>query len=83
MIPSVLDIILEEAEDVSKSKDTRFEPSETFTLPGVGDLAAGAPSSKKRGSIRAPFEPEVSPHTDELEEDVAANDPILDDLPIW
>lgn len=83
MIPSVLDIILEEAEDVSKAR-TQQEPSTTFTKPmGVGPLGAGADSSRRKGSIRDPFEPEVSGTDEELEDDVAANDPILDDLPIW
>ena len=53
MIPSVLDIILGEAEDVSKAR-TQQEPSSTFTKPmGVGHLAAGADSSRRKGSIRA------------------------------
>jgi len=82
MIPSVLDIILGEAEDVSKAKDTRFEPSETFTKPmGVGHLAAGAPSSKKLGSIRGPGDPEISPEG--VHEETPANDEIWDNLPEW
>lgn len=88
MIPSVLDIILSQhgislEEDLTKAR-TQQEPSATFTKPmGVGHLAAGAPSSRMKGSIRGPGEPEVSGTYEEVEDDVAENDPIRDNLPIW